>query len=85
MSAAPCSDIEAIRSYFGNPGKSIDLQTSTTGLNDLLNALVSVQPAMKQATSLAINHQGSAATASVFFADVAITVPADLSASIGSD
>ncbi len=84
-SPAPTLGGKNLRSYFGNPGKSIDLQTSTTGLNDLLNALVSVQPAMKQATSLAINHQGSAATALVFFADIAITVPADLSASIGSD
>lgn len=85
ISPAPTLGGKSLRSYFGNPGKSIDLQTATTGLNDLLNALVSVQPSMKQAVSLAINHQGSAATASVFFADAAMPMPTDLNASIGND
>lgn len=84
-SASLTPESKTLQSYFGNPGTTIDLANPSTGKDDFLNALVSVQPAMKQATVLAIKHVGNLATFSQFFNDVTVPVPQDLSAAIAGD
>jgi hypothetical protein len=82
---APTLGGKNLRSYFGNPGSSINLQSVTTGKADFLNGLVSVQTTSKQAVSLAIQHQGTGATMSTFFDDTVGSLPSGLSGSLGTD
>lgn len=84
-SPTPTLGAKELRSYFGNPGQVVNLQSTATGTQDLLNALVSIQPATKQAISIALQHQGSTATATTFFTDTMGGAPSALSASLGSD
>lgn len=83
VSASPAAKL--LRTYFGTPGSSINLQSSTTGTDDFLSGLATIQPAGKQAAVVTLQHAGSSASPLTFLNDTVGTVPASLSATFGSD
>lgn len=84
-STAPISGVKNLRSYFGNPASSINLKSTATGKDDLLNALASVPMAPQQAVVLSVQHMGATTDIGTFFNDTIGEIPANLKESFADD
>jgi len=76
---------KTLTSYFGTPKSTLTLGNAAAAASDFRNALLTAQPAAKQALAMEIRGAGGPMSADAFMKAVFASVPADVTAALAAD
>jgi len=84
-SASATPRAKTLISYFGTPKSTVTLADTAAAASDFRNALLTAEPAAKQALAMEVRGAGGSMTAGAFMTAVFGQVPTELTAALGSD